>query len=55
MVESGGEEWELLVRVASRPGTGTQEWDDDKKTTRRDSRKGTLQDDGLDVRMLGDR
>ena len=35
--------------------TGTQEWDDDKKTTRRDSRKGTLQDDGVDVRMLGDR
>ena len=28
--------------------TGTQEWDDDKKTTRRDSRKGTLQDDGID-------
>ena len=28
--------------------TGTQEWDDDKKTTRRDSRNGTLQDDGID-------
>ena len=35
--------------------TGTQEWDDDKKTTRQDSRNGTLQDDGLYARMLGDR
>ena len=41
MVVSGGED-------GFKTRAGTQDWDNDKKTTQRDSRKGTLQDDVLD-------
>ena len=48
MVESGGEEWEWLVCSASRPGQGLKNGTTTRRRTRRDSRKGTLQDDGID-------